>query len=192
MVSQNLTISEWTPINHPTQNSEAISIDYFSFFTGVFVALLGVFLNILWEIYKSKKQEKNSITAIVNELKTNISVLADNKRIVLRELQIIESGKNVVIPVLELNHNFSSFLIINCPIIFKKQIELLEDVRKISKLTNSLNKTIQSRESYRINNGAMNNYNTRVKIYDEILRDLIVELEILLPSFISKLEAYIS
>ena len=57
----NLTISEWKPNNTPVQNT--VSFDYFSFFTGVIVALIGVALTIAWDKYKSIKQEKNNCKA---------------------------------------------------------------------------------------------------------------------------------
>lgn len=191
MALHNLTISEWHPEDYQIQNYKNLSIDYISFFTGIFVALLPVVLNIFWEKHKFKIQEKNNITAIVNELRTNITILVESKHVILNELQMIESGRSIVVPILELNHDFSSFLIINCPTIFQKDTELLKDIRELSKLTNNFNNVIQSRESYRINNGAMSNYNAIIKIYDENLQRLILELGCLLPSFISKLEIYI-
>ena len=80
----------------------------------------------------------------------------------------------------------------NCPSLFKNQANLLEEMRKITKLTNEINETIQSRESYRVNNGAISNYETRIKIYDEILQNSIMRLEMLMPDFIKKIKAHIS
>ncbi|MDD2935102.1 MAG: hypothetical protein PHX25_01365 [Candidatus Pacebacteria bacterium] len=159
---QNLTISEWNSRNIPTQNT--VSFDYLSFFTGVIVALIGVILTIAWDKYKSYKQEKNSLTTIAHELETNILEIKDNKYSISQELIFLEQRKTIVKPLIKLNDDFSSFLIMNCPSLFKNQTNLLEEVRKISKLTREINETIQSRESYRISNGAMTNYENRIKI----------------------------
>ncbi|MFH1287002.1 MAG: hypothetical protein ABII02_04630 [Candidatus Magasanikbacteria bacterium] len=169
-----------------------VSFDYFSFFTGVIVALIGVALTIAWDKYKSIKQEKNSLTTIAHELETNISELKDNKQTILQELNVLEQKKIIVKPLVKLNGDFSSFLTMNCPSLFKNQADLLEEMRKITKLTNEINETIQSRESYRVNNGAMTNYETRIKIYDEILQNSIMKLEMLMPDFIKKIKAHIS
>ena len=194
MNSKNLTISAWRPTNEPVLDQDSLNIDYPSFATGIVVgiviALFVFILNIVWEIYKTRKQEKVSIRTIINELRINISILSDNKTIILNELRVIGNDLTLVTPIFELNHDFSSFLTVNCPSIFKNQVKLFEEVRKISKLTSKTNKTIQSRESYRINNGAMTNYNSRLKIYDKLLQDLILELEEILPIFINKLEKH--
>lgn len=187
---QNLTISEWNPESTPVQNT--VSFDYFSFFTGVIVALIGVVLTIAWDKYKAYKQEKNSLTTIAHELETNASELEDNKQTIIQELKALKEKKIIVKPLIKLNNDFSSFLIMNCPSLFKNQANLLEEMRKISKLTNEINETIQSRESYRVNNGAMSNYENRVKIYDEILQNSILRLEMLMPDFIKKIKAHIS
>jgi hypothetical protein len=187
---QNLTISELYPDNNPVQNT--ISFDYFSFLTGVIVALIGVALTIAWDKYKSINQEKNSLTTIAHELETNVSELEDNKQTILLELKVLGDKKVIVKPLVKLNDDFSSFLTMNCPNLFKNQANLLEEMRKITKLTNEINETIQSRESYRVNNGAMSNYETTIKIYDEILQNSILRLEMLMPDFIKKIKAHIS
>lgn len=169
------------------------TVDYLVvFFSGVGATVFGFLLTMVWEWRKSKKQEKSSLATIVHELETNALEMEDNKQTILQEIKALESQKIVVKPLLKMNNDFPFFLNMNCPSLFKDQINLLEEMRKISKITNEINETIQSRESYRVNNGAMTNYENRIKIYDEILLRSILQLEKLMPDFVEEIKAHIN
>jgi DNA-directed RNA polymerase subunit N (RpoN/RPB10) len=182
-----LIISEWVTSGDLVQKGYFANIDYAeirAYFFGVISVLIGFVIVVLWDRYKARIQEKNSLTTIVQELEVNRIIGCDNRNILLQEQEWIRLGQLNLKPLTKLNHDFSTFLTMNCPSVFKNQIQLLEEVRKISKLTKEINEVIQSRESYKINNGAMSNQVSVITKYDGFLVNMFVELEMLLPKFI--------
>ena len=57
------------------------------------------------------------------------------------------------------------------------QDDNLTRIRNIAQLTDRVNEKIKSRENYRINNQAMDNFSRRMKIYDD---ELILDIDPLL------------
>lgn len=143
-----------------------------------------------WDYVKSGYQQKNSLQVIINELDLNTDIMVQNYSIVNQELEILKDDLSIVEPAIKLNTNFSSFLIMNCPRVFKDNPELLTKMRKIERITTAINGIIESRENYRISNGAMSNFHTRLEKYDLSLKDYLEDLNSILPEFISNLNNY--
>ena len=72
---------------------------------------------------------------------------------------------------------------INFPERLIKEKELLVKIRSLTQLIDHTNESIRSRENYRINNGAMNNYESRLQKYDNTIlentNDVLSRLKIL-------------
>jgi len=141
-----------------------------AFFSGVGATIIGFLLTMLWEWKKSIKQESAVIDALKQELQTNKEILESNLKYINQELRIIDEGKFIVTPLNLLNGDFSDLLFISIPKKLKKDANLLLEIRKISRFSKENNETIKSRETYRVNNGAMSNYSSRMKIYGQFLQ----------------------
>lgn len=160
---------------------------FIAFFSGVGATVFGFILTMLWEWKKSKKQESAVIDALKQELQTNKEILESNLSYINQELEIIDQGKSLVNPLNLLNGDFSDLLFISIPKKLKKDTDLLMEIRKISRLSKENNETIKSRETYRVNNGAMSNYNSRMKIYGQILQSQTNQLVSITEIVISKI-----
>jgi len=158
-----------------------------AFFSGVGATIIGFLLTMLWEWRKSIKQESAVIDALKQELQTNKEILESNLQYINQELQIIDQGKYLVNPLNLLNGDFSDLLFISIPKKLKKDTNLLLEIRKISRLSKENNETIKSRETYRINNGAMSNYSSKMKIYGQILQTQTNQLVSVTDTVLSKI-----
>jgi len=146
------------------------------FFSGVGATLLGVLLTSFLEGLKTNKQERIIVSLLRQELINNKIILEGNLMTINQELGIMEQGKMVVEPLKLLNSEFINLLLINLPRIFRKNETLLGRIYLLSRLAKINNGLIDSREMYRINNSAMDNFNNRMKIYDNILHDRTTQL----------------
>ncbi|KKP98928.1 MAG: hypothetical protein US71_C0001G0095 [Parcubacteria group bacterium GW2011_GWD2_38_12] len=158
-----------------------------AFFSGVGATVFGFVLTMLWEWRKSIKQERAIIDALKQELQTNKETLESNLAYINQELGIIDQGKSLVIPLNLLNGDFSDLLFISIPKKLKKDTNILMEIRKISRLSKENNETIKSRETYRVNNGAMSNYNSRMKIYGQILQTQTNQLVLITETILTKI-----
>lgn len=158
-----------------------------AFFSGVGATIIGFLLTMLWEWRKSIKQESAVIDALKQELQTNKEILENNLQYINQELEIIDQGRSLVNPLNLLNGDFSDLLFISIPKKLKKDTDLLMEIRKISRLSKENNETIKSRETYRVNNGAMSNYNSRMKKYGQILQSQTNQLVSVTEMVISKI-----
>jgi hypothetical protein len=158
-----------------------------AFFSGVGATVFGFVLTMLWEWRKSIKQEYFVTDALKQELQNNKEILESNLVYINQELEIIDQGKSLVNPLNLLNGEFSNLLFISVPKKFKKNTDILMEIRKISRLSKENNETIKSRETYRVNNGAMSNYSSRMKIYGQILQTQTNQLVLFTETVLSKL-----
>lgn len=158
-----------------------------AFFSGVGATLFGFMLTMFWENYKIKQEEKAIFGTIKRILTTNINILKSNESIVRQEIEILKDHKSVVTPLNTTSSDFMNLLSIHMPKQFRKNSKLLEELNRVAVLFKDNNETIKSREAYRINNGAMSNYNTRIAIYDESILRQITELTKFIKGLIKKL-----
>ena len=159
------------------------------FLGGVVLALLGFLLTVAWEVRKlrreSQHREKVVTRALKEEMLANVEILKNNQALLSGELAIIDQDKTLVAPLDQLHAGFWDLVKVNLPQKVLTEPDFLAEVREISQLTDQVNETVRSRESYRIHNGAMSNYSSRMKKYDQILMEynqkLLTALETVKP-----------
>lgn len=141
---------------------------------GVITTLIGFFLSLLWENFKLKKEKeakRNQFFQIVKEeLLENKKLLISNINVLKIEVPILNHKKTLVWCLSPLKNSFWD--------LFKSNFDLdylsnnnLKKLRNINLNIIGLNSTIISRESHKINNGAMSNYYNTFKLYDQRLID---------------------
>jgi len=124
-----------------------------------------------------KKTEEAVLKAVKEELDNNASVLNDNLSLLKQELKVIEK-QSIIIPLVTLQSGYWDLIKIHFPKKFE-DVNVLNKIRNIAQLTDKINTSIISRESYRIHNQGMTNYTTRLRIYDD---DLVENTEKLIDS----------
>jgi hypothetical protein len=159
------------------------------FSIGVGATVVGFILTMVWDFFKFRRETLAREQALLNiiqyELNENISILDINEAILKQELEVLDEHKSVVPPLIQLQSGFWDLLKINLS--FPKKIRKFDtsiNLIRIAKNLTEMNETIKSRQDYRINNEAMSNYNSRMKIYDDMLlhgseelRKLLTELQ---------------
>lgn len=142
------------------------------FLSGVIATIIGFIFTIIWDIYKYRRdigsRDNTILTAIGEELRSNYEISTLNKNILLEEIKVLDENKSVVTPLCFLQSGFWELVKVNLPSALAKGDSLLK-IRKMAQSTNEINEVIRSRENYRVHNGAMSNYSSRLKIYDQIL-----------------------
>ena len=153
------------------------------------IALLSFGLAVVWDLIKFNREQGQKDEAILfalkQEMTSNVEIMKTNVTILTQEIGIIDQGKQVVEPLNLLENSSWDFLKIQIPHKLTEKVETLTKIKEASQVTSKINETIKSRENYRINNGAMSNFSSRMKLYDQILvRDeesLVKAIEGLLP-----------
>ncbi|MFH1169169.1 MAG: hypothetical protein V1691_00605 [Chloroflexota bacterium] len=162
------------------------------FSIGVGATIVGFILTMVWDFFKFRRETQSREQALLNivqyELSENINILDNDKAILEQELQVLDEHKSVVPPLIPLQSGFWDLLKVNLS--FPKKIRNLDSsikLMRIAQIIKWINEAIQSRQDYRIHSEAMSNYNSRMKIYDEILlqkseelRKLLNELQVML------------
>lgn len=142
------------------------------FIGGVIATVIGFILTMVWDIVKfnreSKRREETVLSAVREELVSNMSILEDNVQLLLKDLEVIGDKKSVVAPLTLLQSGFWDLVKINLPRKLTK-VDTLVEIRKVAQLTEQVNEQIRSRENYRIHNQAMSNYHRRMRLYDEMI-----------------------
>jgi hypothetical protein len=157
------------------------------FWSGVLATVIGFLLTVLWDFYKwrrdSKKQEEAMFSAAADELKNNIRILKRNTELLTQELGLLEQNMVTLNPLPLLRAGAWDLIKIHHPNFLLKN-DLLSHINKAVQLIEEVNEGTRSRELYRQTNGAMSNYNERMKKYDQLL----LELNAQLLSTVSELE----
>lgn len=153
-----------------------------AFFSGVGATLLGFLLTFFWELKKIWDQEAVILASLKNKLGVNMGILGDNLILIEDELRLLESDKCIVAPFFLLDADIMGLLSFCTPKKIRTNPNFLSKIVTLSRLSKNLNETVQSRESYRISNGAMTNHSERLKIYDGVLRSQINNLRSLTSS----------
>lgn len=146
------------------------------FISGVTATIIGFIMTMLWDTFKfkreSKEREETVLSAVKEELISNLSILQYNQTLLQKEIEVIDENRSVVAPLSILQTGFWDLVKINLPQKLRKG-NILVRIRRLAQLTDQINEKIQSRENYRINNQAMSNYHRRMKLYDETLLESI-------------------
>lgn len=147
------------------------------FISGVAATIVGFIFTMLWDVYKYRRdtsQRDESITKIaLHEIEENRQASIENIKLIEEELSILDKGKEIVRPLLLMKSGFWDILKGSIPKKLIENIELIESIQSISLLANHINEQIRSRQNYKNAASAMTNYNSSVKIQDNmILADL--------------------
>ena len=125
-----------------------------------------------WDVWKGRRETAARDTAIANAIASDIEAnkarIQNNLRIVNAELAILAQDKSVIEPLILMNVGFWDIAKINPP----QELFTSGKLAKLSALiaaTETVNEQVRSRESYKLHNGAMDNFSRRVQIYDEML-----------------------
>jgi hypothetical protein len=143
------------------------------FMSGLIATVIGFILTMLWDIYKNNrdKTEKDNIIKklIKDTLNENLGYIVDINSVLTHELTVLSQSQTVVKNITTLKNDFWDLIKFNIPKNLLTNNNLLQKLQDISSLTKSINENINSREMYRLNNGAMDNYSTILRYYDELI-----------------------
>lgn len=153
---------------------------FIGFLSGVAATVLGFVLTIVWDLYKMRRdaREREGVMqrAVSEELTENTVALQHDLDLIQNELAVLSEGKSVVQPLMLFKTGFWDVAKINLPATFLGGDRLLK-LRNIVSLAEACNEQIRSRENYRIHNGAMSNYASRLSQYDEPLGESMLALK---------------
>jgi hypothetical protein len=86
-----------------------------------------------------------------------------------QELDVLNQSQIIPTNITTLKNDFWDLIKFNIPKNLLTYDNLLQKLQDISSLTKSINEYINSREMYRLNNGAMDNYTEILRHYDELI-----------------------
>jgi hypothetical protein len=115
------------------------------------------------------ERDESVLVAIRNEVTSNLAILEQNQQALQQELALIPEGKTLVAPLLLLHTGSWELLKVNIPERFFKEKGTLNTITDAFAKAGAINETVRSRENYRINNGAMTNFSSHMKLYDDDL-----------------------
>ncbi|MBA7503854.1 hypothetical protein ES706_02475 [subsurface metagenome] len=148
--------------------------------TGVVAIIIGFALTMVWDNYKfkreSKKKEEIVLSAVKEELVSNLTKLQENRQLIEQELDLIGEEQRVLSPLNLLESGFWDLVKINLPQKLTEGDVLLK-IRKVALITDRTNEQIRSRENYRIHNQAMRGYISTLRQYDRMILSSITKLE---------------
>ena len=140
---------------------------------GVLITLFATSLTILWERYKNheddKEKQKVTVMALVYDLDSNLKIGLSIVGLMTNELQILNHGNRLVDSIPKLKTGYWDYLKYNMPLVISRNIAVINQLRDIDSVCTNINDSIDSREAYRINNGAMSNFIEMMTLYDNII-----------------------
>jgi hypothetical protein len=124
-----------------------------------------------YELLQAERSERDEavLVAITDEVVSNIKILEQNQNTLRTELGALPEGKSVVTPLLLLHTGSWELLKASIPERLFAGNGTLNPVTDAFAMASAINETIRSRENYRISNGAMSNFSSRMKLYDDDL-----------------------
>lgn len=148
--------------------------------TGVIAVIIGFALSMVWDNYKfkreSKKKDEIVLSAVKEELVSNLTKLQENRQLIEEELDLIDEKRRVLSPLNLLESGFWDLVKINLPQKLTEGDVLLK-IRKVALISERTNEQIRSRENYRIHNQAMTGYISTLRQYDKMILSSITKLE---------------
>ena len=152
--------------------------------------IVGFILAVIWDIFKSKrdetKKEKQILLFLKEELKYNLYVASQNVDLIIEDLKSIGNNSGIVNPLITLKTGFWDLIKFHLP----KRIaegDMLKNFSEVARYTETISETIKNRENFKIFNRISPNYGLILKAYDEILIkefSELVELMKKLPAFL--------
>ena len=162
-----------TPTSTTTVNPFYLTEWEKGFISGLIATLIGFVLTMFWDIYKDRrdKSEKDKIIKklIQDVLNENLLYISSINAVLTQELGVLNQNKNIITNITTLKNDFWDLIKFNIPKDLLENNDLLKRLQNISSLTKSINENINSREMYRLNNGAMDNFTIRLQYYDELI-----------------------
>jgi hypothetical protein len=157
------------------------------FISGLIATLIGFVLTMVWDIYKNRRDkiEKDRIIKklIQDTLNENLDYISSINLALTQEITVLNKRQSIVTNITTLKNDFWDLIKFNIPKDLLKNNDLLKRLQDISSLTKSINENIYSREMYRLNNGAMSNFETRLRYYDDLILAEIEKLSIQITAF---------
>lgn len=114
--------------------------------------------------------------ALKDELETNLRVVSGNLTFLKEELAALDKNQSMVGPLKSLQSGAWDLLKVYIPPKLSQRKQTIQKLEEVAYAVARINEEISSRESYRISNGAMDNYTRRMKIYDQILEGELTQL----------------
>lgn len=153
---------------------------------GAGTTTFGFVLTMVWDVWKTRREKKslqdNLLNLLSDELEYNISVTTAGKLSLEQELSCLEQKQSLVGAINTPRVDFWEVFKQNYDRNFfsNEQTKIINDIySKIHLIIANIN----SRENYRISNGAMSNFEDRMIIYDKALIFLSNEFEGLCHKF---------
>lgn len=175
-------------ISSPVHTSNLSEWDK-GFISGLIATIIGFILTMVWDIFKTRrdKGEKDKIIKklIQDVLRDNLVYIASINNILSQELTILHQKQSVIANITILKNDFWDLIKFNIPKDLLKNNDLLKNLQDISTLIKFINESINSREMYRLNNQAMNNFCTSLEHYDEIIFNENENLKVKITSFLA-------
>lgn len=148
--------------------------------TGGILVLVGFLLAVGWETWKDEREvarrDKALNELVTSDLKINKTHVEFSLKLLNEELAVLAKDMSVVQPLPVLQDSFWDVVKLNPPTDLIMSGKLVK-LNKLMSVTSVINEQVRSRESYRLHNGAMTNFQQRMRKYDELL---IAQLNILM------------
>ncbi len=169
-----------------------MSETHIAFISGVVATSIGFGLAVLWDVYKWNRdtgaRDVAVMSALNDDLEANLSLIEMNESILLAEMEVLKEKKSVVRPLQTLREGFWDVAKFNLPKKLVENANALKTLKDISKETSYTNEVIRSRESWRANNSAMSNFESRLEIYNSDLLGLFKSLKALTEDEIKEIK----
>jgi hypothetical protein len=140
--------------------------------TGGILVIVGFALAIGWEAWKDAREtaqrDKALNDVIASDLAINKTHLEFSLKLLNQELEVLPKGLSVVQPLPVLQDSFWDIVKLNPPTDLLTSGKL-EKLNKLMAVTSVINDQVKSRETYRLQNGAMSNFSDRMRMYDQLL-----------------------
>lgn len=152
----------------------------YGFISGVLATIIGFVLTMAWDLWKDKRQtaERTRIVenAVSADLVANVERVRRNVAQLKQELPVLAQRMDTVRPLTLLRTGFWDIAKLYPPgqVVTSDEMTKLHDVFD---LIEQVNEQIRSRETFRQHNGAMTNFGSRMKIYDDDLIEVMTQLE---------------
>lgn len=125
-------------------------------------------------LLQTEKRDRDDavLSTLFNELSYNQKTVDENRMMLETELQVLAEKKSLITPLKLLHDDGWLLLRIYLPHQISGNAAVLSGLTETYRLTFRLNELLVSREDYRIHNGAMSNFDTRMVAYDEQLQEI--------------------
>lgn len=161
------------PREETIKNYKTVVID-------IVLVLLGFSLAVTWDIIQDTRKEKAERESIVVMLQSELgsihAEINENLKTLDKNLVELETGKEVVRPLLALDTDAWESAKLRNSIFIKNTGDLFKMVNLYAAI-DVINEKIRFRENYRMTNQAMSNYNERLKIIDNDIKQALEKVK---------------